>query len=82
MMSIQLVLLCIAGCRQNGCAHIRQEESKPAAKLKGERWTIDEIKFLKETLSEPVPEVAEVLNRTYYATVRARSNLKRGILKA
>jgi len=79
--AVQLVVVCTTGCKRNGCEHILQEVSLPNAEAKGNPWTPEELAFLLDTTDETLSDVAAALNRTYYATSRARSLAKRGILK-
>lgn len=82
MKTIQLAVVCPTGCRATtGCEHIQQEESLPNAVAKGNPWTPDELAFLLDTTDERLADVALVLNRTYYSVSRARSLVKRGIIK-
>lgn len=82
MRVVQLTAFCQAGCKYVGCEHILQEHSLPNAVARSTRWTTDEIALIKDTLNEPLPDIALVLGRTYYAVARARYQFKRGILKA
>jgi hypothetical protein len=70
----------MTGCERNGCEHIHQEVSLPTAVQRYQPWTDEEIDFLRETLDEPLGDVAAVLNRTYYAVAVYRSKVKRGLL--
>lgn len=81
MRVVQLVALCIFGCKYSGCEHVYQEHTLPTAVARHSRWTDDEIAFIEGTMDEPLTEVALALGRTYYATARRRSTCKRGILK-
>jgi hypothetical protein len=78
---VQLVLICKTGCDRQGCEHVLQEVSLPTAESKGTPWTDEELEFLLNTTDESLTEVARALGRTYYATSRARSLHKRGILR-
>jgi hypothetical protein len=79
--AVQLVIVCTTGCDRNGCEHVQQEVSLPNAVAKGNPWTADELEFLRDTTNERLADVADVLNRTYYSVSRARSLVKRGIMK-
>jgi hypothetical protein len=82
MKTVQLIAVCTTGCKANsGCEHILQEQTIPTAKARYSRWTGEELDFILDTQSEPLSDVAVVLNRTYYAVSRVRSLIKRGILK-
>jgi hypothetical protein len=78
---MQLVLICIYGCKYPGCEHVQQEHSLPTAEAKNTRWTADEYDLIRDTMEEPLVDVALVLGRTYYTVARARVKVKRGILK-
>jgi hypothetical protein len=81
-MAVQLVIIC-AFCDKNaGCEHILQENSLPTAEAKNTRWSSAELAFIEGTQEEPLAEVARALGRTYYGTSKARSLVKRGILRA
>jgi hypothetical protein len=81
-MALQLVAVCAAGCRNTACEHILQEQSLPEAEARNTRWTSAQIAFIEGTREEPLAEVARALDRTYYAVSKARSLVKRGILRA
>jgi hypothetical protein len=78
---MQLVAFCASGCRNMACEHILQAYSLPDAELKGKLWTSAEVAFIQGTGEEPLKDVALALGRTYYAVAKARSLVKRGILK-
>ena len=82
MTTVQLIAVCTTCTLNSGCEHILQEISLPTAVRKSAPWTVDEIEFIRETMDEPLGDVALILNRTYYAVSKTRSLLKRGILKA
>jgi hypothetical protein len=80
--AVQLVVVCPVGCRvTQGCEHLLQEVSLQNAEAKGNPWSPEELEFLLDTTNEALSDVADALNRTYYAVSRARSLVKRGILK-
>jgi hypothetical protein len=81
MTTVQLVLICTAGCAYPGCEHVFQEQTLPTAESKHARWTADELALIKEAWDEPLADVALVLGRTYYSVSRARYQIKRGLLK-
>lgn len=81
MMLGQLVAFCTTGCRNKNCEHILQAYSLPDAESKGARWTSAEIAFIEGTQEEPLSSIALTLGRTYYATSKARSLVKRGLLR-
>ena len=82
MRALQLAVVCTFGCSYTGCGHILQEHTLPDAKQRGSSWSDAEVAFIEGTMDEPLSEVARALNRTYYGTARARSHVKRGILRS
>ena len=80
MTAVQLVAVCATCTRNSGCEHVQQEVSLPTAVLKNKAWTADDIEFIRETMDEPLGDVALILNRTYYAASKTRSLVKRGKL--
>jgi hypothetical protein len=80
--AVQLVAICRSGCGRQGCGHVLQEVTLPTAELKGATWTDEEIAFIQDTLDEPLSVIALTLNRTYFGTAKARSLIRRGIMKA
>jgi predicted nucleic acid binding AN1-type Zn finger protein len=78
---VQLLAHCPTCKQYAGCEHILQEESLPNAESKGKTWTPAELEVIKATQDIPLKVVAEALNRTYYATSKTRSLVKKGILK-
>jgi hypothetical protein len=79
---IQLIAVCAFGCNNMGCEHVLQENTLPSAESKYAPWTESELAFIKDTQDETLTDVALALGRTYYATSKTRSLVKRGILKA
>jgi hypothetical protein len=79
--ALQLIAVCALGCRNAACEHILQETSLPMAEKRRARWTAAEIAFIEGTHDEPLADVADALGRTYYGTSKARSLVKRGLLK-